>query len=49
MKDSLMTIIEALIEDKSSVKIEEKEIKGGIIFEVKVAKRRYGTCNWKRR
>ena len=46
MKESLITIIEALIEDKASVQIEEKEVKGGIVFEVKVAKRRYGTCNW---
>lgn len=46
MKESLRTIIEALIEDKANVQIEEKEVKGGIVFEVKVAERRYGTCNW---
>lgn len=49
MKESLRTIIEALICDKASVQIEEKETKNGIVFEVKVAERWYGTCNWKRR
>ena len=46
MKDSLQTIIEALVEDKASIQIEQKELKGGILFEVKVANRRHGTCNW---
>ena len=48
MKESLRTVIEALIEDKASIQIEEKGTKGSIIFEVKVAKRWYGSCNWKR-
>lgn len=49
MKESLRTIIEALVQDKANIQIEEKESKSGIVFEVKVAERRYGPCNWKRR
>lgn len=42
MKESLQTIIEALVEDKSGVQIEEKSDGKNITFEVKVASRRYG-------
>ena len=42
MKESLQTIIEALVEDKSAVQIEEKENGKDITFEVRVASRRYG-------
>ena len=49
LKDSLQTIIEALVEDKSEVKIEEIESGKDIRFEVRVASRRYGQSNWKRR
>ncbi len=38
MKDILQTIIEALVDDKSQVIINEKEDSKGITFEVKVAK-----------
>ena len=37
MKDSLRTIIEALVQDKSSIQINEIEDNRGVIFEVKVA------------
>ena len=37
MKDSLQTIVEALVEDKSSIQIEEITNNNGITFEVRVA------------
>ena len=49
MKESLQTIIEALVEDKSGVQIEEINHGKDITFEVRVASRRHGKSNWKRR
>lgn len=37
MKDSLQTIIEALVEDKSSIQINEITNERGVVFEVRVA------------
>ncbi len=49
MKESLQTIIEALVENKSEVSINEINKGKDIVFEVRVAARRYGQSNWKRR
>ena len=38
MKDSLQTVIEALVEDKDAIEIQEKAAGRGIVFEIKVAK-----------
>ena len=38
MKEALQTIIEALVEDKSQISINEVEQKGETVFEVRVAK-----------
>ena len=38
MKDSLQMVIEALVEDKDAIEIQEKAVGRGIVFEIKVAK-----------
>ncbi len=38
MKEVLQTIIEALVNDKSQIQIEEKDNEKEIVFEVRVAK-----------
>jgi len=38
MKETLQTIIEALVEDKSQISINEVEKNGETVFEVRVAK-----------
>ncbi|MCI8620973.1 MAG: KH domain-containing protein [Clostridia bacterium] len=42
MKEVLQTIIEALVQEKSEVEINEKELQKEILFEVKVAKNDMG-------
>lgn len=42
MKEVLQTIIEALVDDKSSVQIEQIDRDRDILFEVRVSKRRHG-------
>ncbi len=42
MKDVLQTIIEALVEDKNQIQIEQKEEGKNVTFEVKVAKEDMG-------
>ena len=42
MKEVLQTIIEALVQEKSEVEINEKESQKEILFEVKVAKNDMG-------
>ena len=42
MKEVLQTIIEALVDDKSGVQINQIDRERDILFEVKVANRRHG-------
>ena len=42
MKEVLQTIIEALVDDESGVQIEQIDRERDILFEVRVASRRYG-------
>lgn len=42
LKDVLQTIIEALVEDKNQIQIEQKEEGKNVTFEVKVAKEDMG-------